>query len=75
MDVYIVEMEVGCKIDIWKEIIIVDDKEVIVDMVLFGCVVLVYMDLIGCYVKCYDCEICLWVDFESKYKVEIEKVI
>ncbi|MFN3211563.1 MAG: DUF3450 domain-containing protein [Henriciella sp.] len=75
MDAYTAEMEVGRKTDTWKETITVDDKEVTVDMVLFGRVALVYMDPTGRYAKRYDRETASWVDLESKYKAEIEKAI
>ena len=75
MDAYTAEMEVGRKTDTWKETITVDDKEVAVDMVLFGRVALVYMDPTGRYAKRYDRETSSWVDLESKYKAEIEKAI
>jgi hypothetical protein len=75
MDAYTAEMEVGRKTDTWKETITVDDKEVTVDMVLFGRVALVYMDPTGRYAKRYDRETSSWVDLESKYKAEIEKAI
>jgi TolA-binding protein len=75
MDAYTAEMEVGRKTDTWKETITVDDKEVTVDMVLFGRVALVYMDPTGRYAKRYDRETRSWVDLESKYKAEIEKAI
>ena len=75
MDAYTAEMEVGRKTDTWKETISVDDKEVTVDMVLFGRVALVYMDPTGRYAKRYDRETSSWVDLESKYKAEIEKAI
>ncbi len=75
MDAYTAEMEVGRKTDTWKETISVDDKEVTVDMVLFGRVALVYMDPTGRYAKRYDRETASWVDLESKYKAEIEKAI
>lgn len=75
MDAYTSEMEVGRKTDTWKETITVDDKEVTVDMVLFGRVALVYMDPTGRYAKRYDRETSSWVDLESKYKAEIEKAI
>jgi chromosome segregation ATPase len=75
MDAYTAEMEVGRKTDTWKETITVDDKEVTVDMVLFGRVAMVYMDPTGRYAKRYDRETQSWVDLESKYKAEIEKAI
>ncbi|NQY41480.1 MAG: DUF3450 domain-containing protein [Henriciella sp.] len=75
MDAYTAEMEVGRKTDTWKETISVDDKEVTVDMVLFGRVALVYMDPTSRYAKRYDRETSSWVDLESKYKAEIEKAI
>jgi len=75
MDAYTAEMEVGRKTDTWKETITVDDKDVTVDMVLFGRVALVYMDPTGRYAKRYDRETSSWVDLESKYKAEIEKAI
>lgn len=75
MDAYTAEMEVGRKTDTWKETITVDDKEVTVDMVLFGRVALVYMDPTGKYAKRYDRETSSWVDLEGKYKPEIEKAI
>ncbi|NQY98296.1 MAG: DUF3450 domain-containing protein [Henriciella sp.] len=75
MDAYTAEMEVGRKTDTWKETISVDDKDVTVDMVLFGRVALVYMDPTGRYAKRYDRETQSWVDLESKYKAEIEKAI
>ncbi len=75
MDAYTAEMEVGRKTDTWKETIAVDDKEVTVDMVLFGRVALVYMDPTGRYAKRYDRETSSWVDLENKYKAEIEKAI
>lgn len=75
MDAYTAEMEVGRKTDTWKETITVDDKEVTVDMVLFGRVALVYMDPTGRYAKRYDRETSTWVDLESKYKAEIDKAI
>lgn len=75
MDAYTAEMEVGRKTDTWKETISVDDKEVTVDMVLFGRVALVYMDPTGKYAKRYDRETSSWVDLEGKYKPEIEKAI
>ena len=75
MDAYTSEMEVGRKTDTWKETITVDDKEVTVDMVLFGRVALVYMDPTGRYAKRYDRETSSWVDLEGKYKAEIEKAI
>ena len=75
MDAYTAEMEVGRKTDTWKETITVDDKEVTVDMVLFGRVALVYMDPTGRYAKRYDRETSSWVDLEGKYKPEIEKAI
>ena len=75
MDAYTAEMEVGRKTDTWKETITVDDKEVTVDMVLFGRVALVYMDPTGRYAKRYDRETSSWVDLESRYKAEIEKAI
>ncbi len=75
MDAYTAEMEVGRKTDTWKETITVDDKEVAVDMVLFGRVALVYMDPTGRYAKRYDRETKSWVDLEGKYKPEIEKAI
>ena len=76
MDAYTAEMEVGGKTDTWKETITVDgDREVTVDMVLFGRVALVYMDPTGRYAKRYDRETSSWVDLESKYKAEIEKAI
>ena len=75
MDAYTAEMEVGRKTDTWKETISVDDKDVTVDMVLFGRVALVYMDPTGRYAKRYDRETSSWVDLESKYKAEIDKAI
>jgi hypothetical protein len=76
MDAYTSEMEVGRKTDTWKETITVDgDREVTVDMVLFGRVALIYMDPTGRYAKRYDRETQSWVDLESKYKAEIEKAI
>ena len=75
MDAYTAEMEVGRKTDTWKETITVDDKEVTVDMVLFGRVAMVYMDPTGRYAKRYDRETQSWVDLENKYKAEIEKAI
>ena len=75
MDAYTAEMEVGRKTDTWKETITVDDKEVTVDMVLFGRVALIYMDPTGRYAKRYDRETSSWVDLESKYKAEIDKAI
>lgn len=75
MDAYTAEMEVGRKTDTWKETISVDDKDVTVDMVLFGRVALVYMDPTGRYAKRYDRETSSWVDLEGKYKAEIEKAI
>ncbi|MEC7290460.1 MAG: DUF3450 domain-containing protein [Pseudomonadota bacterium] len=75
MDAYTAEMEVGRKTDTWKETITVDDKEVTVDMVLFGRVALVYMDPTGRYAQRYDRETRSGVDLESKYKAEIEKAI
>lgn len=75
MDAYTSEMEVGRKTDTWKETISVDDKDVTVDMVLFGRVALVYMDPTGRYAKRYDRETRSWVDLEGKYKPEIEKAI
>ncbi len=75
MDAYTAEMEVGRKTDTWKETITVDDKEVTVDMVLFGRVALVYMDPTGRYAKRYDRETSSWVDLENRYKAEIEKAI
>lgn len=75
MDAYTAEMEVGRKTDTWKETITVDDKEVTVDMVLFGRVALVYMDPTGRYAKRYDRETSSWVDLEGRYKPEIEKAI
>ncbi len=75
MDAYTSEMEVGRKTDTWKETITVDDKEVTVDMVLFGRVALVYMDPTGKYAKRYDRETSSWVDLEGKYKAEIDKAI
>lgn len=75
MDAYTSEMEVGRKTDTWKETITVDDKEVTVDMVLFGRVALVYMDPTGRYAKRYDRETSSWVDLEGRYKPEIEKAI
>ncbi|MEL6728705.1 MAG: DUF3450 domain-containing protein [Pseudomonadota bacterium] len=75
MDAYTAEMEVGRKTDTWKETISVDDKDVTVDMVLFGRVALVYMDPTGRYAKRYDRETSSWVDLENRYKAEIEKAI
>ncbi|MCR9077949.1 MAG: DUF3450 domain-containing protein [Hyphomonadaceae bacterium] len=76
MDAYTAEMEVGRKTDTWKETITVDgEKEVTVDMVLFGRVAMVYMDPTGRYAKRYDRETQSWVDLENKYKPEIEKAI
>ncbi|MEL7042127.1 MAG: DUF3450 domain-containing protein [Pseudomonadota bacterium] len=75
MDAYTAEMEVGRKTDTWKETITVDDREVTVDMVLFGRVALVYMDPTGRYAKRYDRETSSWVDLENRYKAEIEKAI
>ena len=75
MDAYTAEMEVGRKTDTWKETITVDDKEVTVDMVLFGRVALIYMDPTGRYAKRYDRETSSWVDLEGKYKAEIDKAI
>lgn len=75
MDAYTAEMEVGRKTDTWKETISVDDKEVTVDMVLFGRVALVYMDPTGRYAKRYDRDTQSWVDLEGRYKPEIEKAI
>ncbi len=75
MDAYTAEMEVGRKTDTWKETITVDDKEVTVDMVLFGRVAMVYMDPTGRHAKRYDRETQTWVDLENKYKPEIEKAI
>ena len=75
MDAYTAEMEVGRKTDTWKETISVDDKEVTVDMVLFGRVALVYMDPTGRYAKRYDRETSSWVDLERKYKADSEKAI
>jgi hypothetical protein len=75
MDAYTSEMEVGRKTDTWKETIQVEDKDVTVDMVLFGRVALVYMDPTGRYAKRYDRETSSWVDLENRYKPEIEKAI
>ena len=76
MDAYTAEMEVGRKTDTWKETITVDgEKEVTVDMVLFGRVAMVYMDPTGRYAKRYDRETQSWVDLENKYKPEIENAI
>ncbi|MCR9269749.1 MAG: DUF3450 domain-containing protein [Henriciella sp.] len=75
MDAYTSEMEVGRKVDSWKEDVDIDGSTVNVDMVLFGRVALVYMDPTGRYAKRYDRETNSWVDLENRYKPEIEKAI
>ena len=75
MDAYTAEMEVGRKVDTWKEDVDIDGATVNVDMVLFGRVALVYMDATGRNAKRYDRETRSWVDLEGRYKPEIEKAI
>ncbi len=75
MDAYTAEMEVGRKVDTWKEDVDIDGNTVNVDMVLFGRVALVYMDSTGRHAKRYDRETRSWVDLENRYKPEIEKAI
>ena len=75
MDAYTAEMEVGRKVDTWKEDVDIDGNTVNVDMVLFGRVALIYMDATGRNAKRYDRETQSWVDLESRYKPEIEKAI
>ena len=75
MDAYTAEMEVGRKVDTWKEDVDIDGNTVNVDMVLFGRVALVYMDATGRHAKRFDRETGSWVDLEGRYKPEIEKAI
>lgn len=75
IEAYKSEMEYGRTIDTWPEDITIEDKEVTVDMFLYGRVALVYMSPDRRYAARWDRAQEQWVPVESKFKEDIAKAI
>ena len=69
------EMEYGRTIDTWPETITIDDKEVKVDMMLYGRVALVYLSPDKKYAARYDRATDAWVPVSGGFKEDIAKAI
>ncbi|MCF6328686.1 MAG: DUF3450 domain-containing protein [Henriciella sp.] len=75
IEAYQAEMEYGRKVQTWPETLTIDDKEIKVDMFLYGRVALVYISPDKRYAARYDRAVGDWVPVENKYKDDIVKAI
>lgn len=75
IEAYKAEMEYGRTVQTWPETLTIDEKEVMVDMFLYGRVALVYMSPDRRYAARYDRAVGDWVPVESKFKDDVEKAI
>ncbi len=75
IEAYKAEMEYGRTVDTWEEAVTIDDKEIMVDMFLYGRVALVYMSPDRRYAARYDRNVGDWVPVESRFKQDVAKAI
>lgn len=75
IEAYQSEMEYGRTVQTWPETLTIDDKEVKVDMFLYGRVALVYMSPDKRYAARYDRALGDFVPVENKFKEDIAKAI